>query len=155
MGVIVGRDVYHIECDDSYTLGCHQKTETLTEQRMVEAAALRSGWKSLGKTGKWMCQSCCLYYTSIRTSPVRLTNADWWKELAGQDLPEELVAMLRGLVSATLKSLIPPRADAKLILMAKNYLWGGLLLDEIFFAVLLVGPLNKEKHKTFFVFSPP
>ena len=149
MGMIVGNGYSYIECDDPHGRGCRTRTPTLSSQDVAQAVALQDQWHNNQTTGAWYCDRC-----SKMTAPVRLTKENWRKELGESGLPEELIAALMSLVSATLHWFIRPTAEPRLIFLAKQHLSGGIKIDRILYDIFVHTPHNAAIHRHIFVLVP-
>ncbi|GEM_PF-5183606 len=149
MGVIVGRNAYSITCNDPHGKGCRAQTEEFHDQTKLERHALHQGWYKNDMTGYWHCHLC-----HTTTSPIRISREDWWKELGERNLPEELVALLRGLVNTFFRDVCKPTATPALITLARQHLSGGLVIDNSPYEICIWVPQNERTHKHIFVLVP-
>ncbi len=96
------------------------------------------------------------------TSPIKLTSSNYWKEI-GQlvndaILPMELGGLLRKLISLRNKKVIPPLAETRTIKLARDFMTGGIDLDDgqYFYDVVVYLPSdpNDKTKRRFFVLIP-
>ena len=102
--------------------------------------------------------------TNKRSEPLRLTRVGYWQELEELtkkgSLPPEIGMLLKGLISAHFKKAIPPGADTRTIMLAKEYLSGGIVMIdspiESPYDVIVFRPDsgNEERLRTFFCLVP-
>ena len=85
---------------------------------------------------------------------LNLSLSNWWHELEELEntieFPRELTLLMRGVITATLNSVIPPTASASLIASAKEHLADGILLGDDTYDVMVCVPNDPEKDHALF-----
>ncbi len=75
---------------------------------------------------------------------IRLSEKGWWEEIGEKNLPQELVMVLRDLITAALKGFTPPLAVPQLVVLVNEHLGEGVWVGKNYYQVV-VSTLNEQK----------
>jgi hypothetical protein len=90
---------------------------------------------------------------------VALTLQRWHEEVGFEGdrwgWPGELVAMVRGLISAMVHNVTSPTATEHLAVLAQTYLGAGIMVGQILYEVMVLVPDSGERdRRSLFILVP-
>jgi hypothetical protein len=92
--------------------------------------------------------------SEVGVGPIKITAKGYWDELLKlheQGFPLGVISLVRSLVNCITQGTIPPRAAEGEIVLAKEYLSGGIEIDGRLFEIAVFKPKDPIKNRHFFV----